>query len=127
MATFSTFAPVRDDFRCSLCRQKNTFHCEHDTPYRDQLLGTYDQEKPYMISSNSRRESNRTRSHTNNYNNPPTNHRTQNTPTGRDMKSHADPRYEQGRRPDNSASPTPNQYYTEKNEQKKKNKSCVIL
>ena len=47
MATFSTLPAVRDDFRCSLCRQKNTFHCEHDTPYRDQLLGTYDQENKF--------------------------------------------------------------------------------
>ncbi len=32
---------TRTDFRCLLCRRKNAFHCEHDTPYRDRYLGTY--------------------------------------------------------------------------------------
>jgi len=75
MATFSGLAVVRDDFRCSLCQRKNAFHCEHDTPYRDQLLGTYDQEKPRMSASNSRRESHRTSSHI--HNNNLSNHNTQ--------------------------------------------------
>ncbi|CAF3364411.1 unnamed protein product [Rotaria socialis] len=61
MAVYSGLASVRDDFRCSLCQQKNTFHCEHDTPYRDQLLGSYDSSKPHSVSSISRRELQRTR------------------------------------------------------------------
>ena len=34
---------MRYDFRCNLCRIKNVFHCEHDTPYRDQFLGLQDE------------------------------------------------------------------------------------
>ncbi|CAF1027600.1 unnamed protein product, partial [Didymodactylos carnosus] len=34
--------PIREDFRCAICRQKHVFRCEHDTKYRDQILGTYD-------------------------------------------------------------------------------------
>jgi uncharacterized cupredoxin-like copper-binding protein len=36
------FSQTRGDFRCGICQQKNVFHCEHDTPYRDQYLGTND-------------------------------------------------------------------------------------
>ncbi|CAF1590216.1 unnamed protein product, partial [Didymodactylos carnosus] len=43
--------PIREDFRCALCRQKNVFHCEHDTKYRDQILGTYDPSIPSSTQS----------------------------------------------------------------------------
>lgn len=48
---------IRDDFRCAVCRRKSAFHCEHDTPYRDELLGTYDsfpQERRSQITATRR-------------------------------------------------------------------------
>jgi hypothetical protein len=136
MATLSGLAPVRDDFRCSLCRQKNAFHCEHDTPYRDQLLGSYYQEKPYMGSKNSRRDPHRKRASDNYYNDSTSNDnvrhantdRNVNPNTGRNVNPNTDPRYQQSRKTENT-SPT-NQYsydHAKMNEQKTKNKSCVIL
>lgn len=123
MATFSSYSAVRDDFRCSLCRQKNTFHCEHDTPYRDQLLGTYEQEKPSTISTHGRRESHRSRSQENKYHNSSNNHTMQNTHNGH---PNGDPRYLQSNRPVNVTSP--NQYqYPKTTEDKKQKKGCIIL
>jgi hypothetical protein len=129
MATFSGLPGVRDDFRCSLCRQKNTFHCEHDTPYRDQLLGTYDQEKPHIATTNSRRTSQRIGSHNNNSNNHSTrNNDMHNAHTGRNANSNSDARHQQGKRPDNNPVLITNANgSTGTYEQKKKNKSCVIL
>ena len=46
--------PKRDDFRCGLCRQKGAFHCEHDTPYRDQYLKIYDETTSGAIPANGR-------------------------------------------------------------------------
>lgn len=54
MDSFGGLAPVRDDFRCYVCRRKHAFHCEHDTPYRDQMLGTFDRGDDPIRSSNSR-------------------------------------------------------------------------
>jgi hypothetical protein len=127
MATFSGLAVVRDDFRCSLCQRKNAFHCEHDTPYRDQLLGTYDQEKPRMSASNSRRESHRTSSHI--HNNNLSNHNTQQKVT---TGKNAGAPYQHGRKSETSTvshtNTNPNSSdYVKTHEQKKKNKSCVIL
>jgi hypothetical protein len=128
MATYSGLATVRDDFRCSLCRQKNAFHCEHDTPYRDQLLGTYDQVKPHMSASSSRRETHRTGSHVSN-NTSLTSHNT----TRKISTAHnADVRYQQGKIPENSTvshtTIDPVSYnYARTYEHKQKKKSCVIL
>ncbi|CAF1114437.1 unnamed protein product [Rotaria magnacalcarata] len=83
MAVYSGLASVRDDFRCSLCVQKHTFHCEHDTPYRDQLLGSYDSSKPHSVSSNSRREPRRTRPSKT----PPTSENTRHTTPGKSSTS----------------------------------------
>jgi len=131
MATFFGLPPVRDDFRCSLCRQKNTFHCEHDTPYRDQLLGTYEQEKSYMMSRNSRRDVQPAGLHNNN-NKPTNNRKIQNINIERNINSNARTQYQQVRRPENDSlsSPDPNPNLNgsiRTNEQPKKNKSCVIL
>lgn len=60
MDSFGGLAPVRDDFRCAVCQRKHAFHCEHDTPYRDQILGTYDRGQSQPRSSNSRRATQRT-------------------------------------------------------------------
>ncbi|CAF1355848.1 unnamed protein product [Rotaria sordida] len=38
------------DLRCGICRQKGIFYCEHDTPYRDQYLGTFDATTPRNIN-----------------------------------------------------------------------------
>ena len=126
MANFSGLANVRDDFRCSLCRQKSAFHCEHDTPYRDRLLGTYDQEKPVTITTNSRRESHRTGAHNHNNHHSTKNNGMHNANTGKHLNPIVDTRYQQGRRPDNNTAPNTNNY-TKTNGQTKKNKSCVIL
>jgi hypothetical protein len=122
MATHSGLASVRDDFRCSVCRQKNAFHCEHDTPYRDQLLGTYNQ-----VTTTSRRDNHRTGSHVTNsassYN------ATHTTSTGQSTNA----RHQQhGRIQENSAvshtTINPVSYSHDGTyEQKKKKKTCVIL
>ncbi|CAF1277652.1 unnamed protein product [Adineta ricciae] len=44
MALQSGSPSVRDDYRCSICRQQNAFRCEHDTRYRDQFLDNFGQE-----------------------------------------------------------------------------------
>jgi len=128
MATFSGLAPVRDDFRCSLCRRKNAFHCEHDTPYRDQLLGSYDQEKPYMGSKNSRRDPHLKPSSNSYYNDSTSNNNMQHKNTGQNVNLNTDPRYQQSRKSEISSSTNTYSYdHTRINEQKTKNKSCVIL
>jgi hypothetical protein len=126
MATFAGLAPVRDDFRCSLCRQKNVFHCEHDTPYRDQLLGMYGQEKPHMTSANSRRQHHQRGSYNNNYNNLTNNYNMQHTNTERYRNSNTTAQYQQDGRHEKSSLSNTNTSYVTTNQQKK-NKSCVIL
>jgi hypothetical protein len=123
--SFSGFAPVRDDFRCGVCRQKNVFHCEHDTPYRDRYLGAYEQEKPYMASTNSQRESHHSGSH-NNKNHSTNSNGTQNTNNGRNVNAIVNSKYQPGNKSDNHSSANANGSLTT-DEQKKKNKSCVIL
>jgi hypothetical protein len=152
-ATFSSLA-VRDDFRCSLCRQKSAFHCEHDTPYRDQILGTYDQEEQYVRTTNSGKASHRTGSHNNknstttsnqmhhtntgkashqtgshhNKNSTTTSNQMQHTNTEKNTNSKAGAQYQQVKRPEhNTLSNTNPNGSIKKHEQKKKNKSCVIL
>ena len=56
MAAFNGSTSMRGDFRCSLCQQRNVFHCEHDTPYRDQYLGSTDQERLQSNATSGRRE-----------------------------------------------------------------------
>ena len=111
MATLSGSTQERSDLRCSLCRQKNAFHCEHNTPYRDQFLDGYGQEKPH-----NQRDSHRKSSNTNNY--PVVNNRTH------DIDSNADVRYQQGRRSDHNTFPNSNG--SKKQKKKKKKKACVI-
>lgn len=50
----------RDDLRCTLCRQRDAFHCEHDTPYRDIYLGIFDPKLPRNIVINTERSKPRT-------------------------------------------------------------------
>ena len=38
MPSYGATPVMRDDYRCLICRQKDAFHCEHDTPYRDRFL-----------------------------------------------------------------------------------------
>jgi hypothetical protein len=56
---------TRGDFRCALCRDKGCFHCEHDTPYRDQYLGTYDANTPANHRMNTRRAKSNDKMHNN--------------------------------------------------------------
>ena len=44
MASYGGVPGIRDDFRCLVCRQKSVFHCEHDTPYRDQYLSIVEEQ-----------------------------------------------------------------------------------
>jgi hypothetical protein len=115
MATFSDSVQGRSDYRCSICRQKSAFHCEHNTPYRDQFLDTYGQEKPY-----DQRDSQRTRSNQNN--NSANNNRMQNMNTGRNKNSNVDAQYRQNRRSYKNSFPNTNDSV----KPKKKKKSCVI-
>ncbi len=119
---------LRDDFRCSLCQRKNAFHCEHDTPYRDQLLGTHDQAQSSMSSTTDRRESRRIGSFNNN-NNSTSNIRIQHTTTGRNnINSSANAKHQPDRKADHSALSHANSSdIVNTNEQKIKKKSCVIL
>ena len=121
MATYSGLASVRDDFRCSLCRQKNAFHCEHDTPYRDHILGTYNQ-----VGGTSRRDQHRQGSHvTNSASSYNARHKTS-------AEYQTNTRQQQGRIQENSAvshsTVNPVSYsYDRTYEQKQKKKTCVIL
>ena len=66
MAVSSAYSSGRNDFRCAVCRQKNAFHCEHDTPYRDQYLGTYEYPSPNRKRRATEQQVNsQTRSHSN--------------------------------------------------------------
>lgn len=38
MPSYGGTTTMRGDYRCLICRQKDVFHCEHDTPYRDRFL-----------------------------------------------------------------------------------------
>jgi hypothetical protein len=57
---------MRYDFRCNICRQKSVFHCEHDTPYRDQYLGISDENTSGPSLINSQRLKNETKTIENN-------------------------------------------------------------
>jgi len=115
MATFPDPVQGRSDYRCSICRQKNVFNCEHNTPYRDQFLDTYGQEKLY-----NQRDYQRTRSSNNNY--PASNYRMQNMNTGRNKNSNVDVQYRQNRRSYKNSFPNTNDSV----KPKKKKKLCVI-
>ena len=139
MATFYGLPSVRDDFRCSICRQKNAFHCEHDTPYRDQLLGLSDQANFRITTGNSRRHSQRTDLSKN----TSLDKQMQNTNTGQSVNASAGIRSRQDRKLDNKSLPTintnpntypntnthttTNAYDTIQMREQKKNKSCSIL
>jgi hypothetical protein len=119
---------LRDDFRCSLCQRKNAFHCEHDTPYRDQLLGTHDQAQTYMTSTTNRRESRR-KDFFNNNTNSTSNIHIQHSATGRNnINSSKTAKHQPDRKADHSALSHANSSdILNTNEQQKKKKSCVIL
>ena len=137
MSTYIGSASVREDFRCLLCRQRNVFHCEHDTPYRDQYLGATDQERLEMNPTSGRREAHASATHngkdahmstTNggrdahrNLNNhsSTSNHATTNNGIGRivDTRMH----------PGAKSKPNPVEKVKAEEEQKKKKSSCVIL
>jgi len=54
-----TASTERQDYRCGVCQMKNVFHCEHDTPYRDQYLNMFDPKLPrntFIDSKNSRKK-----------------------------------------------------------------------
>lgn len=54
----SAHRSIRTDFRCAICRRKNTFHCEHDTPIRDQFLGANEQLSNNDVYRSSLRQTN---------------------------------------------------------------------
>lgn len=128
MPTYSTMAAVRDDFRCSLCRQKNTFHCEHDTPYRDQLLGTYDQEKGYHIQSHKPRVSDQRQRQSASYSDPAYSYGIQEPTYRQQTKSTVDPRQQRLKTDYNqSSNPVQYNYPPVRVTPHKKDKSCTIL
>ncbi|CAF0944402.1 unnamed protein product [Adineta steineri] len=117
MATFSGKRIQQEDFRCAICRQKNVFHCEHNTPYRDQFRDTYVPERLHMMSTTNQREIQRTQP---NYNYNATYN------DDRNMNSNFDPRYSQSRRSDYNSYPNRNRS-SKSHKKKKTKKSCVIL
>lgn len=140
MPSFNGLPAVRDDFRCSLCRHKHAFHCEHDTPYRDQLLGSYDAERPEVAPTTSRRDSQRTRasnntsSHSKKRNKATTNSIRANSPThheapaqSTDFESAREPQRSSRRQDDYSAPNTHRNNSIKEHEQKKKKGGCIIL
>lgn len=127
---------LRDDFRCSLCRQKNAFHCEHDTPYRDQLIGSYDPEKPRVEPITNRKEpkrisvpkvssSKKKRRHTNPVQQSSSNFHSSSNNSW-DNGSHTNRTRKLERTPVSYAYTNSNQRHP-KNEQKKKSGGCTIL
>ena len=131
MDSFGGMAPVRDDFRCSVCQRKHAFHCEHDTPYRDQILGTYDRGENSMRSSNSQRrpkgkpyhnENNSSVSYANKHSFDPAHNFNLNAEEGYSHERRTDDRY------GSITYANPYNYNSKPKEQlKKKNRSCVIL
>ncbi|CAF2510389.1 unnamed protein product [Rotaria sp. Silwood2] len=111
MTTNASYSDARGDFRCGLCRQKGAFHCEHDTPYRDIYLGTFDPNLLRNISINAEKPKNGTRMH--------------NNLTSNSMHSNAGAQYQQGKRLNNTS--PPNKNTMKQTEQDKKSKSCTIL
>ena len=109
---------VRDDFRCGLCRQKNAFHCEHDTPYRDQYLGVYDPSNPQSMPVNNRRA----KSETATYKQPVSNGGI-NPERGRQVTNNRAAKYEQNQNMENITTTTT----TTTPQTTQKAKSCVIL
>jgi hypothetical protein len=65
----ASYPETRSDFRCLLCRRQNVFHCEHDTPYRDRYLGTYDSNTSQNHNNHSRKSKNENTIHYNATNN----------------------------------------------------------
>lgn len=114
MPSYGGVQTVRDDYRCLMCRQKDVFHCEHDTPYRDRFLLAKEQE---------RRESNRNNAATTGQ---VTNRGPANNPNGGTTNNTAGGRGLNGqnlqRTPGNKTSTT-----GPKTDDQKKKKSCVIL
>jgi hypothetical protein len=119
--TMSTdYPPTRDDFRCFVCRNKEAFHCEHDTPYRDQYLGTFNASSPrntIIIRPKTTSASGNVNSKSNGGTNP-----------NRQIKSNVGARNQKNKKldqkttADNEADQTP-----EEDEETPKSKSCVIL
>jgi hypothetical protein len=101
------FPPERTDLRCAVCRQKNTFHCEHDTPYRDIYLGMYDEDSsgPSLVHSQRLKEEAKTREHNG-------------TNQKRPVKSNTGAQNQQGKTPDN---------IVHENPENNTSKSCTIL
>lgn len=116
------YSQTRNDFRCGLCRQKNAFHCEHDTPYRDQYLGGYDSNTPRASLESSRRSRSENRK---------TDHSIHNdgTHTQRQGNSNAaGVRYEQNKTLNKTNGDNHHVNQSSKtNKQKQKSKSCAIL
>lgn len=125
------YSQDRTDFRCGLCRQKGAFHCEHDTPYRDQYLASYDSNTPRTsVGSNNRRSKSETRTST------ITNHSVNNGGVRTQRQVHTNAaapagtgaRYEQNKYSNKTYVDDQHvNYSTKTNEQNKKSKSCVIL
>lgn len=117
--------PTRNDFRCEVCRQKSVFHCEHDTPYRDQYLGTSEENFSRRTPNSSRRsvDTNRT-SKTDNRPMNTNNDRTGKMDTNRSTNGRVGGvQYQQGQRPNPAQTNPP----VKAQEQNSKSKSCVIL
>ncbi|CAF0942807.1 unnamed protein product [Rotaria sp. Silwood1] len=111
MTTTASYSDTREDFRCGLCRQKGAFHCEHDTPYRDIYLGTYDPKALRDIVIKTEKPKNETRMHHN--------------LTSNGTHSNTGDQYQQSRQLKNTI--PANRSPTKKIEQNQKSKSCTIL
>jgi len=125
-----TASTERQDYRCGVCHMKNVCHCEHDTPYRDQLLQINDQTLPM----HSRRTSQRAGSFNSKIPSNSTAHShyqqgrdTQNTNSSYTKSHHSRYQQERAKQNNTNGSYVPPTHSIEANEQKKKNKSCVIL
>ncbi|CAF0925973.1 unnamed protein product [Rotaria sordida] len=101
----------REDFRCGVCRQKGAFHCEHDTPYRDIYLGTFDPKELRNIVINTEKPKNRSKTYDNS--------------TSNGINSNTNVQYQQSKQFKTTS--TTNQNATKNIEQDKKSKSCTIL
>jgi hypothetical protein len=106
---------MRYDFRCNLCRVKNVFHCEHDTPYRDQFLGIYDENLSGPGLANNQKLKNEPKTTQNN-----------GVKQQQQGKSNAGAQNQQGKKHENKTNANPDNK-THTNAENKPAKSCTIL
>jgi hypothetical protein len=132
---------TRGDFRCAVCRDKACFHCEHDTPYRDIYLGTYDDTTPRNYVINTERSKSEHKMHPNHAKHNSGSHtgRQPNSTidaliTGRHGNSNTGAKYQHGKKLDHTTTTTTTTTTNHHNDESvktaahnKNSKSCVIL